>query len=70
VQVSLRRDDAVLVFEVSDDGKGFDAQQSVRGTGLDNIRRRVSERGGRLQVVASDSGTRLTGRLPLAGNSR
>jgi signal transduction histidine kinase len=65
VQVCLRREPAALVFTVSDDGRGFDAQQSAQGTGLDNLRRRVDEHGGWLQLVASDGGTRLTGWLPL-----
>ena len=69
MQVSLRREPAALVFTVSDDGRGFDAQQAVQGTGLDNLRRRVDEHGGRLQVAASDGGTRLTGWLPLAGST-
>jgi signal transduction histidine kinase len=69
VQVSLRRESAALVFTVSDDGKGFDTQRAVQGTGLDNIRRRVDEHGGRFQLVASDGGTRLTGWLPLVGSA-
>ena len=67
--VSLRRERTALVFTVSDNGRGFDAQQAVGGTGLENLRRRVEEQGGRLQLVASDRGTRLTGWLPLGGSA-
>jgi signal transduction histidine kinase len=69
VMVSLRRERTALVFTVSDNGRGFDAQQAVGGTGLENLRRRVEEQGGRLQLVASDRGTRLTGWLPLGGSA-
>ena len=77
VRVILQRDHAALVFSVTDDGRGFDAQAAVRdsdgsggagGSGLDNLRRRVGEHGGRLELVASDRGTRLTGWLPLTGS--
>jgi len=68
VQVSLRREPAALVFTVSDDGKGFDAQQVVQGSGLANIRRRVDAHGGWLQIVV-DGRTSLTGWLPLVGSA-
>jgi signal transduction histidine kinase len=68
VQVSLRREPTALVFTVTDDGMGFDTRRTVDGTGLANLRRRIHEQGGTLQLVASDNGTRLTGRLPLAGS--
>jgi len=69
VQVSLRREATALLFTVIDDGKGFDAEQAVHGTGLDNIRRRINEHGGGLELFASDGGTRITGWLPLAGGA-
>jgi len=68
VQVSLRREPAALFFKVVDDGTGFDVEQAVQGAGLDNIRRRVDELGGRLELVASSTGTRLTAWLPLVGS--
>ena len=70
VQVSLTRGQSALVFTISDDGRGFDVQQPVRGTGLENLRRRVDEHGGRLKLDASEGGTRLTGWLPVSGGAR
>lgn len=70
IEVELRQELATLVFSVIDDGTGFDAERAATGTGLQNLRRRVDEHGGRLELVASDGGTRLTGWLPLVGSDR
>ena len=59
--------DGDLVFEVRDDGPGFDV--ATTGTnGLLNMRDRVSALGGTLEVYSSAaSGTRVRGRLPGRG---
>ena len=59
--------DGDLVFEVRDDGPGFDV--ATTGTnGLLNMRDRVSALGGALEVSSSAaSGTRVRGRLPGRG---
>jgi signal transduction histidine kinase len=55
-----------LVFEVSDDGAGFDPASAGRGTGLTNMADRIGAIGGNLRVEASlDQGTRITGTIPL-----
>jgi signal transduction histidine kinase len=54
-----------LVFEVEDDGRGFDISSVQRGAGLQNMIDRVEVLGGTLQMVsAPGQGTRVSGTLP------
>jgi len=58
--------DGDLVFEVSDDGPGFDPPE-VDAHGLVNMRDRLAALGGRLEIEsAPGSGTRVRGVLPAA----
>jgi signal transduction histidine kinase len=64
--VRLREVDGSLVFEVSDDGEGFDVPSSPRGTGIQGMADRVETLGGSLEVrSAPRAGTTVTGRLPI-----
>jgi signal transduction histidine kinase len=55
-----------LVFEIRDDGRGFDASTTSVGTGLQGIADRVAAVGGTLDVRSSPGqGTTITGRIPL-----
>ncbi|MFN0108077.1 MAG: sensor histidine kinase [Blastocatellia bacterium] len=72
VRVRLHRqtrgDGDALWLKVEDDGSGFDASQAA-GMGLSNIRSRVLEIGGSLQLSAREGeGTSLKVRVPLAAN--
>jgi len=54
------------VIEVDDDGRGFDPGQArPAGRGLKNMRTRITEMGGTMQLHTSSSGTRLLFTLPL-----
>jgi signal transduction histidine kinase len=65
VSVRLRADDG-LVFEIHDDGRGFDTSATTLGTGLQGIADRVSAIGGTLDVRSSPGkGTTITGRIPV-----
>jgi signal transduction histidine kinase len=56
-----------LVFEVRDDGRGFDVRSVPRGSGLQNMRDRLDALGGRLAIESTPGrGTTVTGRLPVA----
>ncbi|SNT63938.1 hypothetical protein SAMN05421812_11637 [Asanoa hainanensis] len=62
--VEVRRDGALLVVRISDDGRG--GADPALGTGLRGLADRVEALGGRLVVEsAAGSGTRLTAELPL-----
>jgi signal transduction histidine kinase len=64
-QVSIRRDGA-LDLCITDDGVGFDPA-TVAGSGLQSIRLRVEELGGRAELTAAPgNGTTLAVRLPVA----
>ena len=63
--IGARRDDGLLVIEVSDDGGGGAAQSG--GSGLRGLTDRVEARGGRLVVESiQGSGTRVRGEIPCA----
>jgi signal transduction histidine kinase len=54
-----------LMFEVTDDGAGFDPQSRGYGTGLQGMADRLHAHGGSLQVRSSPgAGTTIAGRLP------
>ena len=64
--ISLRGENGSLIFEVADDGAGFDPGVSSYGTGLQGMSDRLEALGGSLRVVSSPGrGTRVIGRLPV-----
>ncbi len=64
--VRLGESDGVLRFEVRDDGKGFDAASTKRGSGLTNMEDRLDALGGAVAVdSAPGDGTRLRGHVPV-----
>jgi signal transduction histidine kinase len=67
VDVVLRERDGVLVFEIHDDGAGFDPAGAARGMGLQGMSDRLAALGGELDVASSPGrGTTVTGRIPVA----
>jgi signal transduction histidine kinase len=64
--VRLGAPDGHLVFEVEDDGRGFDPAATGYGTGLQGMADRLDAIGGTLMVrSARGAGTTITGRLPV-----
>jgi signal transduction histidine kinase len=64
VDVRLALDDGHLAFEVTDDGVGFDGS-AVAGSGLQNMRDRLSALGGEVEISsAPGKGTTVRGRVP------
>lgn len=55
-----------LLFDVTDDGAGFDASTTRSGVGLTNMRDRVGAIGGSLWVESAvGAGTTVSGLVPL-----
>jgi signal transduction histidine kinase len=66
VEVQLTAENAALRFDVRDDGTGFDPAREPTGTGLLNIRDRMSALGGDAHVAsAAGGGTTVSGRIPV-----
>jgi signal transduction histidine kinase len=66
VDVSLHRDGARLVLQVSDDGRGIDADDIGGGIGLETMRERTELLGGAFTVEsASSRGTAVTVEIPM-----
>src|SRR5207249_3759503 len=54
-----------LVFRLTDDGRGFDAQATGRRSGLQNMADRLAALGSELRIESEPgAGTSVTGRLP------
>jgi signal transduction histidine kinase len=66
VRVSLGMEDGQLTFEVSDDGRGFDAGTTSLGSGMQNMADRLAALGGSIEVQSNPgAGTRVRGRIPV-----
>jgi signal transduction histidine kinase len=60
-----------VVFEVRDDGSGFDLDRTARGTGLQGMEDRLEALGGRLEVTSAPGrGTTVEGRIPVHPGDR
>ena len=67
VDVSFRHSESDLIFEVADDGVGFEPSATRIGTGLQGIADRLGVLDGTLDVRSSaGGGTTIVGRVPLA----
>jgi len=63
--LKLDGSDGALTFDVTDNGKGFDAASVQRGAGLTNMTDRIDALGGSFVMSSTPgSGTRIFGSLP------
>ncbi|MCI0633059.1 MAG: GAF domain-containing sensor histidine kinase, partial [Actinobacteria bacterium] len=66
VRISLAQSNGELVFEIADDGVGFDTDSTPRGAGLQNMEDRLAALDGTLEVrSAPGHGTMVTGHIPV-----
>ncbi|MBW3548638.1 MAG: hypothetical protein KY452_10950 [Actinobacteria bacterium] len=64
--IDLRERDGTLLFEVADDGAGFDLAAVGRGHGVANMADTLGAMGGALELwSAPRQRTRVSGRAPL-----
>lgn len=68
-RVRIWEDAGALLFEVSDDGAGFNTNRHAEGAGLTNMRDRLGAVGGTLRVESDGHGTRIHGVVPVSGAS-
>lgn len=68
VQLRIRCAEGQLLFSIRDDGKGFNTKEEFVGNGLKNIRQRVEEVGGALNIVSNPTlGTSVIISFPYKG---
>jgi signal transduction histidine kinase len=66
-QVRIWEEEGALLFEVADDGAGFQPERLRKGAGLANMEDRLGALGGSLRVGSEPGqGTRVGGRIPIA----
>jgi signal transduction histidine kinase len=64
--VTVGEEDGALLFEVQDDGAGFDPDRASLGAGLTNMQDRLGAIGGSLRLdAASGRGASVSGHIPL-----
>lgn len=69
IWVKAELKNGALVFEVKDDGVGFNTEKNYAGNGLKNIRSRIEELGGSLKVEAMpEKGSLFSFFVPLSTN--
>lgn len=65
VTITLREREGRIIFEVGDDGRGFDPESMKRGRGLTTMRDRLEAVGGSLMFISTpNKGTRIRGDAP------
>ena len=66
VTIRLSGQNGELGFSVADDGRGFDAETTSLGSGMQNMADRLAALGGSIEVRSRPGeGTTVTGRLPV-----
>lgn len=53
ITISLKDDNAFVHLFIEDNGKGFDLQQTKKGTGISNMLNRVESFNGELEIGSS-----------------
>jgi signal transduction histidine kinase len=68
--IAVERANNGVTVMVTDDGKGFDIGELKAGYGLANMRRRVEDMTGNLEIIDQQTGgTKIRFTVPLAGNA-
>jgi signal transduction histidine kinase len=67
VTIRIHLDSRALHLQIEDNGCGFDPEADHRGSGLANMRHRITSIGGQIQILSTqESGSRLFFKVPLA----
>lgn len=66
ISIVIAREKNTLIFEIKDDGIGFDSTKEFSGNGLKNVKHRVKELNGKFTIQSSlEKGTHFSYRIPL-----
>jgi len=69
IQMHVHYNEADLSIEIHDNGKGFNLVENMKGTGLQNIRKRTALLNGNLQISSDENnGTEIKLKIPLYEN--
>jgi signal transduction histidine kinase len=64
IEVNILKEEGEYFIEIADNGVGFDQASIEMGNGLNNMKKRTREIGGKLQIKSSNHGTRIMLRVP------
>ncbi|QQX75350.1 MULTISPECIES: tetratricopeptide repeat protein [Aequorivita] len=64
IEVNISEKEAKYNIEITDDGIGFDQDNTELGNGLNNMKKRAREVGGTLQIKSSKKGTSVLLKVP------
>lgn len=66
IDIQLMTEDSQVVLTISDNGQGFDQKQETNGIGLENIRNRISQYNGNMNIISNPgTGTEINITFPL-----
>ncbi|MBN8640271.1 MAG: sensor histidine kinase [Flavobacteriales bacterium] len=57
IEVSVNKQNETVVIEIKDNGKGFDSEFVELGNGLNNMKKRIEEIGGKITINSNSKGT-------------
>ena len=64
--ISIQLENKKLIFKMQDDGKGFDIVRVHLGNGINNIKKRIAELNGTLELIADlEKGTYYQYTIPI-----
>ena len=60
ISLTVREDNQKIIFELEDNGKGFNLESVVLGNGLENMKKRAKEINSELEVISTEKdGTQI-----------
>lgn len=66
IDIQLMVEDSLVTLTISDNGKGMDVETANKGFGLQNIRSRIAQYEGQMEIItAPDNGTEINIALPI-----
>jgi signal transduction histidine kinase len=67
ITISCHKENSTLLFKITDDGIGFKTSSNSSGNGLHNIRRRIEELNGDLQIQTNTgAGSQFNYSIPVS----